>query len=397
MQKIVDKKECCGCSACANICPVQCIHMEYDEEGFLYPQIDQDSCMNCGLCQKTCPLCSTEKEFSNAKQRAALVQHKNSEVLQQSTSGGAFSAIAAWVIENGGVVFGVEMDSEFHVKQAKAEKTEELEKFRNSKYVQSDPGFVYREVRAYLEAGRLVCFSGTPCQAEGLRRFLNREYKNLILVDVVCRAVPSPGVWREYIRWLEGTKGKIKSIRFRDKKLGYQYSTMEVIYENGKVQRRGIESSSWLRMFFSGMIIRPSCAECRFRKQYRNVDFTIWDCFHVADISKSFDETKGVTQMLIHTDRGLKIFQEIKKDFIFEEIPVDMAVNGMRELRISPPIHKDRDKFYAELENAGMGSAIVKFFPDTFAVRCRHIGRRMLNYTGMDLYVKRLLRKMKNG
>lgn len=188
-----------------------------------------------------------------------LLQYKDDEVCQESTSGGAFTGIASYVIERGGIVFGVEMTEEYKVRHTSVETIEELKRFRNSKYVQSRVGYAFRQVKNELKKGRMVCFSGTPCQIEGLRHFLGKDYQNLILVDVVCRAVPSPGVWEKYIQYEVEQKGKLSSIRFRDKSLGYQYSTMELRAENGKKYRGGIESQPWLRMFFSGMIIRPSC------------------------------------------------------------------------------------------------------------------------------------------
>ena len=169
----------------------------------------------------------------------------------------------------------------------------------------------------------MVCFSGTPCQIEGLRHFLGKDYQNLILVDVVCRAVPSPGVWEKYIQYEVEQKGKLSSIRFRDKSLGYQYSTMELRAENGKKYRGGIESQPWLRMFFSGMIIRPSCTDCRFRSRYRNSDFTIWDCFPSYKYDKSFDERKGTTRVLIHSEKGKKLFANIKNCFKYCEVSSD--------------------------------------------------------------------------
>lgn len=306
MINIVNKADCCGCEACYNACPNESIRMKSDEEGFLYPQVNQDTCVNCGLCEKVCPIsnCETKK---NENQVAYLLQYKDDEVCKESTSGGAFTGIASYVIEKGGIVFGVEMTEEYKVRHTSVETIEELKRFRNSKYVQSRVGYAFQQVRNELKRGRMVCFSGTPCQIEGLRHFLGKDYQNLILVDVVCRAVPSPGVWEKYIQYEVEQKGKLSSIRFRDKSLGYQYSTMELRAENGKKYRGGIESQPWLRMFFSGMIIRPSCTDCRFRSRYRNSDFTIWDCFPSYKYDKSFDERKGTTRVLIHSEKGKKL------------------------------------------------------------------------------------------
>lgn len=236
MINIVNKVDCCGCEACYNACLNESIRMKSDEEGFLYPQVNQDTCVNCGLCEKVCPIsnCETKK---NENQVAYLLQYKDDEVCQESTSGGAFTGIASYVIERGGIVFGVEMTEEYKVRHTSVETIEELKRFRNSKYVQSRVGYAFRQVKNELKKGRMVCFSGTPCQIEGLRHFLGKDYQNLILVDVVCRAVPSPGVWEKYIQYEVEQKGKLSSIRFRDKSLGYQWrkwlqSSYDMFLEN---------------------------------------------------------------------------------------------------------------------------------------------------------------------
>ena len=224
------------------------------------------------------------------------------------------------------------MQADYSVKHIAVESKAELSKFRNSKYVQSELGSTYAEVKQQLKTGRLVCFSGTPCQIEGLRYFLRRDYENLVLVDVVCRAVPSPGVWKKYIGMETCKHGTMQSIRFRDKALGYQYSTMELVDSQGNIYRGGIESQPWLRMFFSGMIIRPSCTECKFRSRYRNSDFTIWDCFNVYSFSKEFDEDIGTTRVLIHTEKGKRIFHQIEEKIKYKSIDADMLVEGVREM-----------------------------------------------------------------
>lgn len=182
MINIVNKVDCCGCEACYNACPNESIRMKSDEEGFLYPQVNQDTCVNCGLCEKVCPIsnCETKK---NENQVAYLLQYKDDEVCKESTSGGAFTGIASYVIEKGGIVFGVEMTEEYKVRHTSVETIEELKRFRNSKYVQSRVGYAFQQVRNELKRGRMVCFSGTPCQIEGLRHFLGKDYQNLILVD----------------------------------------------------------------------------------------------------------------------------------------------------------------------------------------------------------------------
>ena len=329
----------------------------------------------------------------NKNQIAYIVQHKNSNICSQSTAGGAFSSIAEFVIDNGGVVFGVEMTSDYKIQHTCVDKKNDLWKYRNSKYVQSNVGDTYKKVKELLIANRLVCFSGTPCQIEGLVSFLGKNYENLVLVDVVCRAVPSPGVWEKYIEMEKHKYGEFDSIRFRDKGLGYQYSTMMMKTKDQKVYRGGIESQPWLRMFFSGMIIRPSCTECRFRSRYRKSDFTIWDCFNIHSIDKSFNEDCGTTRVLVHTEKGKHIFDLIKKDFIYKEIPADIAVNGVTEMLNSPTAHKNRNSFYSDFHTMDIDNLIKKYYPRTAKVVLKKYARLILNRFGLDKTVKHILKK----
>lgn len=393
MINIVNKEDCCGCGACYSICPKQCITMQYDNEGFSYPCIDTNKCINCGLCEKTCPIKNKAKSNKQFERSAVIIQHKNCEICRQSTAGGAFTGIAEYVIENDGVVFGVEINENHFVHHIHVKTKDELWKFRNSKYVQSDTGDTYKLAKDYLESNKLVCYSGTPCQIEGLLKYLGKDYENLILVDVVCRAVPSPGIWKKYIEMTETVQGKISSVRFRDKTLGYQYSTMEMKYKRGTVNRGGIESHPWLRMFFSGMIIRPSCTECKFRNIYRKSDFTIWDCFNIYSIDKTFNENIGTTRMIIHTQKGKKIFDKIKKDFKYKVIPLDTAINGVAEMKISPNAHPRRHEFFADAQKLSMEELLNKYFPVTFKVKIKKNIRTILNKLGLDKTIKHILKK----
>lgn len=390
MIKADDKTKCSGCMACYNICPQKCISMVEDEEGFLYPKVDMDTCVNCGLCDRTCPL----NEKNNKKYgvvQSKIVQNKDLEVLRQSTSGGAFTPIAQYVLQRKGVVFGVEMDADSNfVKHIKVEKEQNLVRFRNSKYVQSYVGNSFNDAKQELQKDRLVCFSGTPCQIQGLKNYLHKEYENLITVDVVCRGVPSPGVWKKYTDYLK-RKGKLSSVRFRDKSLGYQYSTMEVVYKDGKIERNGIESDQWLRMFFSGMILRPSCPACNFRSVERCSDFTIWDCFNVSDLTKDLDETKGATRMLIHTERGQEIFNEIRDRFYVVDADVNTVAVGITE---KPDFNKRKSEFIQDYNKLSMEELLNEWFPMTFKVKVKKLTRRILNGIGLDMLIKKLKRKI---
>ena len=200
MIKVEDKTNCCGCWACENVCPRMCIEMAEDNEGFLYPKVELSNCIDCKLCEKVCPIINVAPEILNTKQKGFLLQIKDERIRKESTSGGAFTAIASWVIANGGVVFGAFMDiNKKRVEHTWVDTIEGLELFRNSKYVQSDILESFSNCKDFLNKGKWVCFSGTPCQIEGLMKFLRKKYEKLVTVDVVCYGIPSPGLLKKYL------------------------------------------------------------------------------------------------------------------------------------------------------------------------------------------------------
>ncbi|MCD7882640.1 MAG: Coenzyme F420 hydrogenase/dehydrogenase, beta subunit C-terminal domain, partial [Lachnospiraceae bacterium] len=234
MINITEKQNCCGCAACAGACPKNCIEMKDDTESFFYPSVDKDKCIDCGSCERVCPILNYENK-EPYEQKGYIVQHKNPTVLRESTAGGAFTAIAKYTLNKGGVVFGVELTDDLIAHHVYVEDESELSRFRNSKYVQSCVGGVLEQVKSFLKQGRYVCFSGTPCQIEGLRNYLGKDYDNLILVDVVCRAVPSPLIFQKYVEYQEQKmSAEVENVRFRDKHYGYKYSTMNVITDRNQ-------------------------------------------------------------------------------------------------------------------------------------------------------------------
>lgn len=398
MIDITEKKSCCGCGGCMNVCPKQCITMQADNEGFLYPYINMKSCINCKLCEKVCPVLNSESD-NPFKQYAYIVQIKDEKVRKESTSGGAFTAIAQYVLEQGGVVFGAAYDEKFRVIHASATMPQELLKFRNSKYVQSDTGTTFKEVWMYLETGRMVCYSGTPCQIEGLKRYLCKDYENLITVDVVCHAVPSPLIWNKYLQMQQKRFGdNITNIMFRDKHYGYQYSTMTIKGQNGrKLYTYGIDTDPMLRAFFCNICDRPSCYDCRFKKRYRVSDFTIWDCYTVYDFDKRLDDDKGTTRVLIHSEKGKKVFEQIKNKISFVQISPNKLTAGVKEMFESVAENTNREQFFTEAEKLTGVELFEKYFPETQKVRLerkiRIASYRAGIYTVMKKFYKKLLKK----
>ena len=368
MINIVNNSDCCGCAACYSICPKNCISMVSDKEGFLYPKVNEEICIDCGLCEKVCPELNPVKEVV-VPQKAFLVQHKDDQIRKESTSGGAFTAIAEYILNEGGVVFGVGYDDNFKVVHKYVEKVEDLRLFRNSKYVQSEIGDTFKQVKVFLKQERLVCFSGTPCQIEGLKKYLNKENQNLITVDVVCHAVPSPFVWDKYLQLHGVNSSNTDDVLFRDKGLyGYKYSVMS-IYNNNNIQySNGVETDVMLRAFFSDICDRPSCYDCTFKKRHRVCDLTIWDCFSVDKFAKELDD-KGTTRILTHTAKGNSILTKISDRVLVKEIDVEKAVNGVREMVESVSKHPKRKIFFEDLSIMEPDIFFQKYFPNNFVLR----------------------------
>lgn len=366
--------------------------MREDREGFLYPTVDTDICIECGLCEKVCPVIHVAPEIKKA-QTAYIFQSKDDDIRQQSTSGGAFTAIGNWVIsQRKGVVFGAAFDENFVVKHRFVETIEKLRIFRNSKYVQSQIGKAYQQAKEFLESGRWVCFSGTPCQIEGLVCYLRKPYTKLLLVDLVCRAVPSPLVLRKYLDMQHIVLGtKFGNILFRDKHYGYKYSTFSIYNnKNEKIYYTGVDKDVYLRAFFSNISPRPSCFSCQFKKQYRISDFTLWDCFDVVKFNKNFDDDKGTTRILAHSPMAEYILQELEPIAKICKIPVDKAVEGVRELTESVLYNDKRDAFFLDVNNMPPMACFQKYFPTTIKVRIEHIVR----YIGYKLGIYQSMKKV---
>ena len=371
---------CSGCTACANISPKSAIEMVRDEEGFLYPKVNIDKCINCGLCKKTCPMIN-HKEHHEFEQKAYIFQNKDEQTRLESTSGGAFTALAEEVINSNGVVFGVAFDKDFKVKHTYATTKKELEMFRNSKYVQSDPNEMFTKVKEFLASGKKVLFSGTSCQIAGLKSFLKKDYENLLLVDVVCRAVPSPLMWEKYLEVQKKKYLNPKKILFREKYHGYKYSNMS-IYGQNKDYHRGIDSDPYLRAFFSNICDRPSCYTCKFKTQYRESDLTIWDCFNVEKFNSRLDDDKGTTRILCHTKKGMDMVKKIAEKHICEEINVRQALSDFNGIFSKVNYNSKKTEFVKDMNSMASEKLFEKYFPDTLKVKLERTIRIFLLKTG---------------
>ena len=388
------KEECCGCTACKNICPVNAIEMKEDKEGFLYPIVNEEKCIKCELCKKVCPVLNIKNETK--EQHAYIFQNANDDVRRQSTSGGAFSAIAEKIINKNGIVYGVIFDKDFNVIHKGIENKGELYKFRNSKYVQSNLNNVFKEVKENLEKDRWVCFSGTSCQIEGLKNFLRKQYEKLLLVDVVCRAVPSPLIWKKYLKLKKQENGDVSKIYFRDKLYGYKYSNFSVYdSQNNLRYHNGVESDPYLRAFFSNICDRPSCYNCKFKKLNRESDITLWDCFNVEKYNSKLDDDKGTTRILANTVKGKRFVEELDVTHNLEEIDVELATKNFLAMFQSVKYNSERSDFFEDVGKLEEKELFTKYFSDNITVKSERIIRKLLLKTGIYKKILNLGKKIR--
>ena len=328
MIQICDKSKCCGCTACVNACPAQCIVMRRDrEEGFDYPVANPDRCLGCGKCEAVCPVLNP----SQARDSETAFAVRCEEYVDGSSSGGVFPALAKIVIDEGGVVFGAVMESDMIVGHAEAETMDEVERMRGSKYVQSDPYSSFWDAREYLKAGRKVLFTGTPCQIAGLKSFLGGDHEDLLTVDTACHGVPSPGLWDVYVNALKArTQKNISSVNFRDKSRGWRrYGFTCKGPEGENIVSLRASSDPYMALFMQDMTLRPSCYSCPARGGRSGSDLTLADLWNVASAVPALDDDRGVSGVLVNTDKGRKYMSCLKTETMLE-VPVDAvkAKNG---------------------------------------------------------------------
>lgn len=361
MIDIKDKKLCCGCNACVQRCPKQCISVQEDEEGFLYPIVDLSICIDCGLCEKVCPVLNQGSERNPIEVFAAV--NKDDSIRMQSSSGGIFTALAEQIIQEKGVVFGARFDEKWEVKHDYTETIEGLKAFRGSKYVQSRIGDTYSKAEFFLKAGRKVMFTGTPCQIAGLRLFLRKEYENLLSVDIICHGVPSPMIWRKYLEDKIKQQGMdyIQSISFRGKGTGWKNYSFNIKYKKGYSESSFSEYASqniFMKGFLADLYLRPSCYACPTKKLKSGSDITLGDFWGIQLIKPELDDDKGLTAIIINTKKGKVIIEDlplIRFTFKYEDV-----YRGNPALIKSSMLPNKRILFYTNLKKIPFDILISK-------------------------------------
>lgn len=379
MLEITNKDHCSGCFACYNICPKQCISMDSDTEGFVYPSIDASKCVNCRLCETVCPVIAPPQISSRERTSFAAVNLDES-IRLQSSSGGVFTALAEHIISQNGVVFGAALsDNCRNVRHIAVENTVDLELLRGSKYVQSAIGDTYQLAKNALEAGRSVLFSGTPCQIAGLHSYLRNSYDNLYTCDVICHGVPSPLVWQKYVEFREEkAASKVQKVCFRHKKYSWKSFCMQFTFADGTQYLQPLGKDPYLHGFLSNLYLRPSCYNCNFKGLSRPADITLADFWGIENIAPQLNDNKGTSLVIIHSEKGNDLFAQLRGSMSVQSVDLSKSVKYNSAAEKSVAIPKKRVSFFRHLDTLPFSKLLAKYCSVSPKERLRKAAGRIL-------------------
>lgn len=385
MISITNPAECCGCTACANICNHEAISMMPDALGFLYPVVDNNKCTHCGLCETVCSFNEYYDTSLNLEAPLAFgARQKDINEVMKSRSGAVFAALSDYVLDNDGVVYGAGYTDHFRVKHKRATTKDERDEFRGSKYVQSDLNVVFRQVKQDLKENRLVLFSGTACQISGLRSYIgNKLRENLILVDIVCHGVPSPYIWRDYIAYLERKNNDtIVSLNFRDKaRYGWNMHKETFIFSKDS------ESKTFKYLFYKSLYFRKSCYSCHFANTRRPSDITLADYWGVEKNLPNINaDNKGCNLILANTCKGFKLFEAIKEKLNFSEVRLKSSLQPNLQHPSDMPVQ--RDQFEKDYTRKGFEYVYFKYGEEGLRYKINVVKERLKNKLRQKLGIK---------
>lgn len=370
MEKIVSNELCTGCTACMNICPKQAIKMMENSDGFKYPVIDKEKCINCELCIKTCPVLNTQD--NNSLNECYVGYNKDNEIRFNSSSGGIFSLIANYVLEQKGIIIGAAFNNENKLEHIAVEKNKDLRKLMGSKYLQSDLNDIYKYVRDNIK-NRKILFVGTPCQVAGMKAFLKNDYDNLICVDLFCHGVPSPKLFFKYVQELEKEyNSSMINYNFRDKCTGWKnYSNVAEFNNNRMTQSQG--NNSYMKLFLSNVSLRESCFNCNFKIGNKYSDITIGDFWGIEKYYPKMDDDFGTSAIIINTVKGKKVFDSLKNMMIYEECKISEIIDYNPCLKESVIRPRKRNKFFKDLDKYSINKLEKKYVLVPFSTKIKNV------------------------
>lgn len=354
---VSDKKKCSGCYACINICPIDAVRMEKDQEGFFYPNVDKMKCLNCGKCVSVCPY-NGKWEPETDLEVCYAAYNKDEKIRLISSSGGIFALLAKETIDNGGIVFGAAYDDGFLVYHKGIEKKEGILQLIGSKYLQSRIGYCYRQTKDRLLSGQKVLFVGTPCQIGGLKKYLGKEYDNLICVDFICLGVPSPQIWKDYLNVFFENE-TITHINFKDKVLGWDNFSLTI--EGSRRYTKAGRNTYFFTGYFKGLYSRPSCSECIFKEGNRVSDITISDCWGYSHIAPELKDNKGLSSIICHSMKGMEMIEKIKPHMCWKKAEAADVKKYNSNYCTSQFMGKKREAFWTDYDRMGKSWLFKKY------------------------------------
>ncbi len=369
----IEKSRCSGCGACWNVCPAGAIVPKEDDLGFTYPKIT-NRCINCNLCEKTCYNRLNCYNENREKPEVYAAWSSNSQIRFKSTSGGIFYEIAKFILEQGGYIVGARY-GDYKVEHAIAKNHDELIALLQSKYVQSDIGFIYKDIKKELDNGRPIAFCGTPCQVAAVKSFLGKKYTNFIAIDFICRGVNSPKAYRAWLYEIENLfKSKIDRVWFKYKKRGWKSSPRRVRldFADGKNVVFEKEKNTYMTGYLGpNLYIRPSCSKCNFKGSHRTSDITLADFWGVE---KKLDDDKGTSMVMVNSDVGKVVFEKISKNLNYYEKEYGQAIVANGCFTSSVSLNPNSEKFLRDLDYESFSVVLKKYYkPDRIDDFISHI------------------------
>lgn len=350
----LDASKCTGCAACMNVCPKDAIKMTTDSRGFIVPQIDAAKCISCGMCKRTCP--KLNLDFPYGSQEKCYAFMADDETRKVSASGGAFLTCAEYIISKGGVVCGAAWTEDFGLEHIIIESKGDLKKLYGSKYLQSSINNVFRTIKKYLKDNRLVLFIGTPCQVDGLRHYLSKDFENLYTIDLLCRGVPSADLFKRYLRESYGTEKLVSISQKNKKRLGWgAYTRIE--HSSGAIEHFNMENNIWMKAFLSDFMFRDSCYVCPYPQRKRVGDLSLGDFWQIAKFNKAYDDRLGTSIVIPNTEKGRALIESVNHKLL-EIVPVEFELPYNSALNRARKIPANRGVFFDMLSRAPIGAAL---------------------------------------